>query len=351
VLLQLKDQIYPGGTSDKHWPTLGLNTLRWAKKQGAICGPAHSGWGLEVETSDLPNYFVPPYSGIGADEYIVDVTHEVPNEKNELVPAVDFMSMVDTPYVWELNMWYHTLNVGFRTRISGETDFPCIYGERVGLGRSYVKLGGKLTYQKWCEGIRAGRNYVSDGHSHLMDFKVNDLAMGEHGSELKLKNPATVKVQAEVAAFLDEVPQRLVKPKPYSEKPYWDIERSRISGTREVPIELIVNGIPVARKNFTADGTRREVAFETHIEKSSWVALRILGSSHTNPIFVLVEQKPIRASTRSAKWCLSGVDKCWEQKKRFIKQDEMEQAKLDYQHARDVYQMRLRECENAEANR
>ena len=122
VLLQLKDQIYPGGTSDKHWPTLGLNTLRWAKEQGAICGPAHSGWGLEVETSDLPNYIVPPYSGIGADEYIVDVTHEVPNEKNELVPA-DFMSMVDTPYVWELNMWYHTLNVGFRTRISGEDGF------------------------------------------------------------------------------------------------------------------------------------------------------------------------------------------------------------------------------------
>ena len=63
-----------------------------------------------------------------------------------------------------------------------------------------MKLGGKLTYQKWCEGIRAGRNYVSDGHSHLMDFKVNDLAMGEHGSELKLKNPATVKVQAEMVS-------------------------------------------------------------------------------------------------------------------------------------------------------
>ena len=43
-------------------------------------------------------------------------------------------------------MWYHTLNVGFRTRISGETDFPCVSGERVGLGRSYVKLDGELNY-------------------------------------------------------------------------------------------------------------------------------------------------------------------------------------------------------------
>ena len=48
---------------------------------------------------------------------------------------MDFISTIDTPYAWELNAWYHTLNAGYRTRISGETDFPCIYGERVGLGR------------------------------------------------------------------------------------------------------------------------------------------------------------------------------------------------------------------------
>ena len=42
-----------------------------------------------------------------------------------------------------------------------------------------MKLGGKLTYADWCEGIRQGRNYVSDGHSHLMDFKINGAAMGE----------------------------------------------------------------------------------------------------------------------------------------------------------------------------
>ena len=64
---------------------------------------------------------------------------------------------MDTPYAGELNIWYHTLNVGFRTRISGETDFPCISGDRVGMGRSYVKLDGKLEYGAWCEGIRQGR--------------------------------------------------------------------------------------------------------------------------------------------------------------------------------------------------
>lgn len=91
VLLRLKQEIYPGGDSYKHWPTLCLNSLRWAKKQGAICGPAHSGAGLAVGTSDLPNYVIPPYDGIGACEYIVDVTHRVEGPDGRQMPAVDFM--------------------------------------------------------------------------------------------------------------------------------------------------------------------------------------------------------------------------------------------------------------------
>jgi hypothetical protein len=345
VLLDLKEEIYPGGDSDKHWPTLCLNTLRWAKKQGAVCGPAHSGWGLEVATSELPNYVVPPYNGIGANEYIVDVTHEVPGPEGKPVPAVDFLSMVDTPYVWELNMWYHTLNVGFRTRISGETDFPCIYGERVGLGRSYVKLENKLTYADWCEGVRRGHNYVSDGRSHLLDFKVNDVAMGENGSELRLAQPGLARATARVAAWLNETPNPEMQRRPYQQQPYWDIERARIGQTREVPVELIVNGYPVARQVILADGQLREVSFETRIEKSSWVALRILPSSHSNPIFVLVGDQPIRASLKSAEWCLQGVDKCWTEKQRFIKADELADAKTAYDHARTTYRRLVAECQ------
>jgi hypothetical protein len=347
VLLRLRDEIYPGGDSDKHWPTLCLNTLRWAKKQGAVCGPAHSGWGLEVETAELPNYVVPPYSGIGANEYIVDVTHQVPGPDGKPVPAVDFLSMVDTPSVWELNMWYQTLNVGFRTRISGETDFPCIYGERVGLGRSYVKLGEKVSYDAWCEGIRQGHNYVSDGRSHLFDFKVDNAVMGENGSELRLGAPGLVHVTAKVAAFLNEKPDPAIRRRPYADKPYWDIERARVENSRQVPLELIVNGYPVGRKTIEADGQIREVSFETKIEQSSWVALRILPSSHSNPVFVLVDGKPIRASRRSAQWCLDGVNRCWEQKERFIKADEMADAKAAYDHAREAYGELVRECDPA----
>jgi hypothetical protein len=54
VLLRLKDQMYPGGDSYDHWPTLGLNTLKWAQKQGAVCGPAHSGYGINSLPSHRP---------------------------------------------------------------------------------------------------------------------------------------------------------------------------------------------------------------------------------------------------------------------------------------------------------
>ncbi|MFO0811345.1 MAG: CehA/McbA family metallohydrolase [Gemmataceae bacterium] len=344
-LLRLKEQMYPGGDSSAHWPTLGLNTLRWAKKQGGVVGPAHSGWGLEVRSAELPNYTVPPFNGIGANEYVVDVTHQVPDPDGKPVPAVDFISTVDTPYPWELNVWYHTLNCGYRTRISGETDFPCIYGERVGLGRSYVKLDGKLDFDQWCEGIRQGRNYVGDGRSHLMDFKANDRRVGEQGSELRLPSAGTVKLTARVAALLDEKPDPSIGRLAFDKKPYWHVERARVGATREVPVEALVNGVSVAKTTIVADGTARDIAFDVKLDRSSWVALRILPSSHTNPVFVVVGDKPIRASRRSAEWCLQGVENCWSQKQRFIRAKEMDDAKAAYDHARKEYQRILSECD------
>ncbi|HMV86854.1 MAG TPA: CehA/McbA family metallohydrolase [Blastocatellia bacterium] len=333
VLLRLKDQDYPGAKVLEDWPTWDLPVLQWAKAQGAVVGFAHSGWGLEMKSNELPSYELPKFDGIGANEYIVDVTHD----------AVDFISTVDTPAPWELNIWYHTLNAGFRTRISGETDFPCIYGERVGLGRSYVRLDGKLTYDAWVAGIDEGRAYVTDGKSHLLDFQVNGVAMGVGGSELKLDKPATVRVTAKVAARLDEQPNEAIRKLRADEKLYWELERARIGTSREVPVELIVNGRAVAKQTIVADGHLQDLKFEIPIEQSSWVALRVLPSSHTNPVFVLVDNQPIRASRRSVEWCLKAVDQCWSQKAPKISAKERPDAEKAYQHAREVYRRILAE--------
>lgn len=330
-LLRLKEQDYPGTKLIADWPSWDLPIFRWAKAQGGVVGFAHSGWGLDVgPVRELPNYLIPPMSSIGANEYIVDITHDM----------CDFISTVDTPSVWELNIWYHTLNTGYRCRISGETDFPCIYGERVGLGRSYVYLEGPLDFDQWTEGIKKGRCYVGDGRSHLMDFQVNNTGVGLNNSEVKLAEPGQVQIQARVAALLEPRPTEAteaIRSRPLNQKPYWDIERCRIGTSRKVPVELVVNGQAVATKEIEADGSEQHIKFTVPIKQSSWVALRILPSSHTNPVFVLVGDKPIRASKRSAEWCLQAVDKCWEQKKKNIRVKELPDAEQAYNHARQAY--------------
>lgn len=329
ILLGLKEQDYPGTERIERWPTWDLPILKWGKAQGAVTGFAHSGWGLAVKTGDLPHYEMPGFDGIGANEYIVDVTHP---------DSVDFISAGDTPYVWELNIWYHTLNVGFRTRISGETDFPCIYDDQVGLGRSYAKIDGKLTYRGWIDAVRDGRAYVSDGRSHLIDFTVEGREVGSTGSEVHLEKAGLVRAGLKVAAYLDPVPDRDAQDRPYDQKPYWHLERARIGTTREVPVEWVVNGEAVGRQAIPADGTLRPLEFEVPIRQSSWVAVRILGSSHTNPVFVLVGGKPIRASRRSAEWCLAAVNQCWTQKAPKISAAELQDARRAYDRARKVYE-------------
>ena len=334
VLLNLKDQDYPGTKRLEDWPTWNLPILRWAKSQGAVVGYAHSGWGLAVQTSELPNYEVPGFDGIGANEYIVDVTQP---------GVVDFISAVDTPYVWELNIWYHTLNLGFRTRIAGETDFPCIYDTRVGMGRTYASLTGPITYSSWLEALKAGRSYVSDGKTHLMNFTVGGVHVGEGNSELQLPTGSKVAVSLTAAAYVPEHPDKSLHDLPYDQKPYWDIERARIGDSREVAVEIVVNGKPVSSQKLLADGTPREMKFEVPITNSSWVAARVIPAAHTNPVFVIVGGKPIRASRRSAEWALKGVNQCWSQKSARISPGEIGEAQKAYNHAREVYQQLIRE--------
>ncbi|HYZ85003.1 MAG TPA: CehA/McbA family metallohydrolase [Bryobacteraceae bacterium] len=333
VLLNLKEQDYPGTRRIEDWPSYGIPVLRWAKKQDAITGYAHSGWGLLLKDNRVFSYEMPPFDGIGANEYITSVTHGL----------IDFISTVDTPYPWELNIWYHTLNAGYRARISGETDFPCIYDERVGLGRSYVRQKD-LSYRSWAEGIRAGANYVSDGLSHLIDFEVNGVRMGDGSSEVAMPSGGEVRVQVKAAAYLTETPNQEIRSKQLDQKPYWHLERARIGDTRRVPVELIANGEVIDRAEIEADGKVQTLTFRPKVDRSSWLAVRILPSSHTNPIFVTVAGRPIREK-RSLEWCLRAVDVCWERKRELIRPAERVEALQAYEQARKAYRERLGEAQ------
>jgi hypothetical protein len=82
------------------------------------------------------------------------------------------------------------------------------------------------------------------------------------------------------------------------------------------------------------------------IKRSSWVALRVLPSSHTNPIFITVGGQPVRASRKSAEWLLKAVDQCWSQKVRRIRPGEQPEAEKAYDHARQIYRQIISESES-----
>jgi hypothetical protein len=332
VLLNLQEDDYPGTTKIDQWPSWTLPVFKWAKSQNAITGYAHSGWGLEPKdrTQDLPNYIVPKMDGIGANEYIVTVTENV----------VDFFSLGDTPPQWELNMWYHTLNCGFKTRLSGETDYPCIYDERVGLARSYFKPeNGLLDFDSYITAIKNGRSYISEGGSHIIDFSVDGLEAGTKNSELKLKSAGDLKVTAKAVALLPADQDQngaMIAQRAGDKQPYWSIERARLGKSRKVPVELIVNGESVARTEISADGNWNDITFTYNLKQSSWVALRIYPSVHTNPVFVTVNEQPIRVK-KSAEWCREAVDQCWKMKKGNIRGEERQAAQAAYDRARGIY--------------
>lgn len=89
VLLRLKEDDYPGTTKIEEWPTRTFPVMKWAQGQGGVVGYAHSGWGLETDkpATEFPNYLMPHFNGIGANEFIVTAT----------LGACDFISAGDTP--------------------------------------------------------------------------------------------------------------------------------------------------------------------------------------------------------------------------------------------------------------
>ena len=102
-------------------------------------------------------------------------------------------------------------------------------------------------------------------------------------------------------------------------------------GTRRV--ELVVNGVAVATQEVDADGKEHNLTFTAQIDRSSWVALRQFPQMHTNPVNVLVGDKPIRASRQSARWCIETINQLWRSREKVISPQERDAARETFQAA------------------
>jgi hypothetical protein len=222
----------------------------------------------------------------------------------------------------EWNCWYHIMNCGFPLKVSGETDFPCISGSRVGQGRVYVHLGkvDHVDFGQWCEALAKGRSYVSDGYAHAVEFTV---AGKPAGDEVTIDRAGPVTVKAKVA-FAAHQPLG-----------------TAVGGTEPAgptrKVELVVNGVAVSAKDVPADDRVHDIEFAVPIDTSSWVALRHFPSLHTNPVTVLVGGKPIRASRRSAEWCVGVIEQLWRVRAKDIAAAERPEAEQTFKKAIDIY--------------
>ena len=379
-LLNLRDQTYPGsdGTKTKGWPTWTTPLMRWAKAQGAYTGYAHSANGLGIDpkaasarllargdkdkdgqlseaeaktlllpetfksldrsgdgllsmdelvaghrraNDQLPNLAVPEMNGIGAQEICVTTAQGL----------CDFISAMDTARIPEWNCWYHLMNCGFPLKASGETDFPCITGSRVGQGRVYVQMGliDRIDFATWSKGLAEGRSYISDGYAHALEFTVAGQPIG---GKAKLDKAGKVEVKAKVAFSATS-----------------DLGTA-VGGTLPAGktrlVEVIVNGEVAAKQEVPADDKAHDLSFKIDLPKSSWIALRHFPQMHTNPVEVIVEGKPIRASRQSAVWCLEVIEQLWRVRENAIIPSERDEARKTFEWAKERYRKIAQECGN-----
>jgi hypothetical protein len=208
----------------------------------------------------------------------------------------------------------------------------------------------KVDYAAWCEGIRAGKSYVSDGYAHAPGFRVNGVQPGER--DVQLPQTATVKVLAKVA-FASEMPlavayggitppagREMVGDTVELHGPRYD--KVQRGGTRLV--EVIVNGQSVASREVAADGQVHDLQFDVPIKRSSWIAIRQFPQLHTNPVNVIVGDQPIRSSKASAQWCLDVIDLLWKNRERRISEVERDEARAAYDRAIARYQQIKMDC-------
>ncbi|MAG92564.1 MAG: hypothetical protein CMJ48_02260 [Planctomycetaceae bacterium] len=215
------------------------------------------------------------------------------------------------------SVWYRLLNCGFRLPASAGTDcfLNRIRSRFPGADRVYVKLEGPLDYDKWVEGLRAGRSFVTNGP--MLEFGVNNKPAG---STIELGSPGTIVVRASGG--------------------------TQFSLTRG---EVVFNGNVVATVPADAQG---QVSFKQSVKipGSGWLAFRVIGPAHadhhagtiyahTSPVYVSVDRQPT-ASPEAAAFFLKWIDRLeaeMRQRNRFPSNELRRHALSQIDAARDVY--------------
>lgn len=304
ILLGIKKLIRPFFTGIR--PNLedyppNFTIAQKARDQGGVISYAHP-----AEEADIP---------VGlhiAREFPVDLALGV-------VDALDLLSNMDEEAAtW---MYYRVLNCGLKCTASAGTDsqMDVMRAGMPGGGKVYVKINEPpLTYEKWLEGFRAGRTFVSNGPLLFLEVEGK-----EPGQELHFSGPTAVRISARAQSL---VPMK--------------------------SIELIVNGKVVSSAKPNDDGSNAALTHTLELEKSSWIAARVSGEghrwvvndrnlfAHTSPVYVHIDGRPI-ASREDSKIVVQWIDRLIEDVRsspRFFDEQKRSEVVELFERARRYYE-------------
>jgi hypothetical protein len=313
---------FPKAIAGDQQPSYTLPILEWVQSQGAISGYRRVALATPAAGARLPN-LLSSANGEGASEYTMSVAHG----------AVDFLTVGTGDFTSELNPWYHSLNAGFRTQIFGERS--CAddgsANARTAAAADIATIPARRRL------LSADNLFVADADTRIFDFEVEGhKPSAAAGNELRLAKPGLVSVTTVLAADLDRASLA-------QSKTGWNTGHARIGNTQTVNVEVVVNGRVAASKPALANGREQTLAFKVPLSQSSWIALRLMGAAHTNPVFVLVDKMPVRASRASVEWSLRSLEEVYQANNTRWKTNDYLEARAAYEYSYAIYQKILAE--------
>lgn len=270
VLLGLKE-------AHQIWDESPYKVLEYGRKQGGIVGFCHTEYLNDAIQSEL-NCCIPieypVEAALGTTDFFTEDVYGTISANNGNYNA-------DAT----INAYYKLLNCGIRLGLATGTDFPCNGGEPFGTLLTYVQVNEPFTYRKWVEGIRDGKTVVArNGHLEFIELKVN--GKYQPGADIQIKDNGTVSV---------EVTWTSVKP---------------LTGS----LELVYNGKVVAKQEGTAKpGEPIVLKANQKFTNSGWICARRMDNekghqTHTAPVYVTVNEAPVRASAEDAMFFVKWID-------------------------------------------
>ncbi len=248
-------------------PLSGMPVTDFARAQGSqvVVGMAHGQfWPSTGRFPDFPETCCMPYDF--AVEALRGRVTFLGTEHRDTTPVLD----PGTAYLHR-----RVLNSGGRAALVGASDFPCINrtvdADNV---RTDVLLeqATEVTYDRWLDALQRGRTTLASGRGTRLNLRVDGVRLG---GQVDARSGQTLRVTLE----------------------------ARMPSATDV--QILANGVPLAGARLEAGA--QAASLNLQIERSAWLQA-VTPWVATSPIYVLVDDRPIRGAPEDVCYLLRYTD-------------------------------------------